>query len=324
MDVYRESYRFTPYTSETLMGDIQKAASPVDPGFENLKRAGFLVPTEALTAVAARPNHGLPTFLLNWLVVMLKAAPDKAFVYVSSGDSRKRLAMKIIHRESGVNLGSGADELGNLERYMSFRGLDGLSDEGHVSTAVNDYKNWVQARRLWLADEALYIEDLDTALTDIAKQLPIGAVFVDVFQRVRSRAPYPTIELKHEHVAETLADTAKRLRIPLIAGMLVAEDASRARPDFRLNDLTPTQGLPLMAQLVLGLSNETLQDSAGDGVSRKSGEKLVITVLKNDGGSVNGRARLLLKRNKMLVLNDDEPVPLRTTTPDQSDVSQVR
>lgn len=323
MDVYRESYRFTPYTSETLMGDIQQSSPPLDPGFENLKRAGMVVPNSALTVVAAHPNHGLPVFLLNWVVLMLKASPEKAFVFVSSGESRKRLALKIIHRESGVNLGSGADELGNLERYMAFRGLEGLSDEGHVATAVSDYRNWIQSRRLWLADEALYIEDLETALVDIAKQLPIGAVFVDVFQRVRSRAPYPTLELKYEHIAETLADGAKRLRVPIVAGMLVPEPTALPRSPIKLGDVDGTCGLPLMAQLVLGLTNETLQEASGDGASRKGMERLLVTVLKNDSGSMNGRARLLLKRTKLLVLNDDEQIPAKPPT-DPADAPQAR
>lgn len=323
MDVYRENYRFTPYTTESLIGDIQKGTSPLDPGFEPLKRAGFLVPSEALTAVAARPNQGLTVFLLNWLVSMVKSWPEKAFVYVSSADSRKRLALKIIHRESGVNLGSGSDELGNLERYLAFRGLEGLSDEGHVATAVNDYRNWVQSRRLWLADEALYIEDLETALVDIAKQLPIGAVFVDVFQRVRSRAPYPTLDLKYEHVAETLADAAKRLRAPVIVGTVVPEDPSTSPSELRLPDIDGTRGLGLMAQLVLGLSDEAVPDGTREGAVKKGVERLTVAVLKNDGGAATGRARLLLKRNKMLVVSDEEPAPARAIT-DPADERQVR
>lgn len=322
MEIYRESYRFTPYTGETLMGDIQKSSPPLDPVFENLKRAAVFVPGDSVTVLAARPNHGLPIFLLNWLVMMLKASPERAFVFVGSGDSRKRVALKIIHRESGVNLGSGSDELGNLERYLAFRGLDGLSDEGHVATAVNDYSKWVTSRRLWLADEALFVEDLETAMSDIAKQRPVGAVFIDVFQRLRSRAPYPTLEIKHEQVAQTLADAAKGLRVPIITGMLVNDNKIAGRTDFRLADLDGTCSLPMMAHLVLGFTNESVMEAPIEGTMKKGTERLVITVLKNDGGPNNGRARLLLKRSKMLVLNEDEAGVAPKPTLDQSDAAK--
>lgn len=292
-----------PYSAESFVADVQNSGPGLDTGYENLDRAGVVFPRGAITAVFAPVGHGKTTFLLNLLVTMLKTKPDLGFVYLSYKEPRAQVALKIIHKESGANLGTGENEVANLEQFIRFQGEEAASDEGHVSTSINDFGKWARDKRLWLLGDGMCLEDVEATVVEIANQVSLGVIFVDYFQAVQVRTAFPSVEAKDAWVASRLREVARRLNVAVVVGArLIGPIPAGGISD--LGQLDQARGIEIASSFALSLFNETAAGVGDDsGNSKKDSDTLAIQVLKNERGPQGGKARLMLKRAKMLVLN---------------------
>lgn len=294
------------YTLSDLTHDLAGSKEGMKTGFSSLDKL-ITIPEEAITVIAGRPSHGKTTFLLNMLLNMVKLYQDKAFFIFSYEETKKQLALKVVNILSGVVI-SEAQNLNALRYYLLGDNSRVDKEQGEaIETGKAQFKEFTEAKRLWLIDEPYCIDELKSTLCYLAEKYTIGAVFVDYIQKIKTKGKYATRQLQVQDISATLLELAKSLRLTVIVGAQLGRDKDRA-DKVRLDNLREAGDIEQDANLVLGIYNEAMEKSEEQ--STKIAARVVeleISILKNRNGLVNESVRLEFDRPILTVREKEAP-----------------
>jgi len=286
-----------PYTVDLLEGDIARTSPGLRTGYRTLDEL-FHIPPEAITIIGARPSHGKTTLLMNLLINMARAYPDRAFFFFSYEESRKQIGLKLLNILSGEVL----DETGNvraLEDYLRAGGRDRTGIEGGKA----ELRELTESKRLWIIDEPLFVDELADALAYYRSRHTVGAVFVDYIQKIKIKGRYATRQVEIQKVSERVLEAAKKFSVPVIMGAQLGRDKERT-DKVRLDNLREAGDIEQDANLVLGLYNPAMEKAQDEGEPSLGAEvELKVTVLKNRNGQVNEERALTFNR-PLLTIKD--------------------
>lgn len=235
---------------------------------------------------------------MNLLLNMARAYPDRSFFFFSYEESRKQIGVKLLNILSGETI----DKTRNvqaLEDYLRAKG----TGRTKIEEGKAELRELTGAKRLWLIDEPLYVDELADALAYYRERYNIGAVFIDYIQKIKIRGRYPTRQVELQRISERILETAKGLSVPIVLGAQLGRDPLH-KDKVRLDNLRESGDIEQDANLVLGLLNPAMEKAQDEGSGYTGDEvELTLTVLKNRNGLVNEERPLMFNR-PLLTIKD--------------------
>jgi len=287
------------YGSKELQENIINTPEGLKTGFNNLDLI-ISIPQEAITIIAGRPSHGKTTLLMNLLLNMLKKYEDKAFLFISYEETRKKIALKLLNILAGVVIDKYRN-MAQLENYIRSKN----TSTPKIETAKETLDNYKESERLFIIDDHYYIDDLCNRITYFKDSYPIGAVFIDYIQKIRIKGKYQSRQVELAHISEQILETSLSLQLPIILGaQLGRAKPSTEKTKVSLDNLRESGDIEQDANLVIGLYNEAMEKAQeGETTLKDRVVTLELTILKNRDGIVNAKAELGFDR-PILTLKD--------------------
>jgi len=287
------------YGSKELEADIINTPEGLKTGFNELDQI-ISIPQEAITIIGARPSHGKTTFLMNLLLNMLKKYENKAFLFFSYEETRKKIALKLLTILSGVMI----DRYQNIIQFENYiRGKHIINPK--IESAKGTLDNFKENERLFIIDDHCYIDDLCNRITYFKDRYPIGAVFIDYIQKIRIKGKYQSRQVEIANISEQILETSLKLQLPIILGAQLGRDKTKPeKAKVTIDNLRESGDIEQDANLVIGLYNEAMDKAEDAETSLKdSVVALKLTILKNRDGIVNEKVCLEFNR-PILTLKD--------------------
>jgi DNA primase len=289
-----------PYTLDLLEADIAQTRPGLKTGYKSLDEL-FLIPPEAITIIGGRPSHGKTTLLMNLLLNMARTYTDQSFFFFSYEESRKQIGVKLLNILSGETI----DQTRNvqaLEGYLRAK----RTDRTKVEEGKAELRELTEAKRLWIIDEPLYVDELADALAYYRERYNIGTVFIDYIQKIKIRGRFPTRQVELQRISERILEAAKGLSMPIVLGAQLGRDPQHS-DKVRLENMRESGDIEQDANLVLGLFNPAMEKVQFGGEEIKPGDEveLNVTVLKNRNGPVNEERALTFNR-PLLTIKDSK------------------
>lgn len=280
-----------PYLLQDIEKDFQAISEGLSTGYEGLDKIARLQ-EGAISIVAGRPGHGKTTLLLNLLVNLIKAYPERRFYFFSYEEARSRLALKLLMIMAQEVLQKETNQ-GAYTNYL--REKRAKEQNKKIEQALQEYQRLTVAGRLTLSDQRLAGEDLTATIALLARRGDTGAILVDYIQRIPVHGQYSQRYLEIKAISDMLLDQAVRHNLPVIVGAQLNRSAGGgAHP--RLEQLREAGDLEQDAHLVLGLYNQSV-DEIEEGQQDKAREvDLRISVLKNRSGMAGSSSVLTFDR----------------------------
>jgi len=262
-----------PYTLKDLIKEIEESPQGLSTGYDKLDKH-ISIPAEAITVIAGRPSQGKTTFMLNLLINMCKIYPGKSFFFFSYEENRHKIGLKMLNILSQGE----HNKRSNLDLKFLEENIRQNTSCEEIEKAKETFKELTTNNRLWLISKSFYIKDLSHRITYFSNENHnIGAVFIDYFQKIKIQEGILNRYVELQKISETLLETAKNCRIPIIVGAQFGRDNN---PN-RLDNIRESGDIEQDASLVLGLEKGTRSTNSFNEVP------LGIKVLKQREGATD-------------------------------------
>lgn len=286
-----------PYLLDDLTADILATSPGLRTDYSSLDEI-LRIPQGAITIVAGRPGHGKTTLLLNLLVNQVRLYPGRAFYYFSYEEARKFIALKLIMLMAGQVLNEDFNQGAYINYLKEKRGTN-----KDIEEAISKYQRLTEEGRLLISDSMPAGEDLAATIDWLAQRGETGAVFVDYIQKIPLQRPLQQRYLEIKMVSALLLQQAVQQDIPIILGAQLGR-AKGTLSKVTLDNLRESGDIEQDSSLVIGLYNESVEETEREGQPAKAREvELKVSVLKQRGG-VAGRSQVLTFDRPILRIKD--------------------
>lgn len=286
-------------------------------GYKNLDSIIALNPG-AVTLIAGRPRHGKTTFMLNLLLKQTELYPDKKFIFYTYEEPAKNILIKLLNNQTGADLSIYFKHLGDLKKtnydFIKHYLRSFKMDLKEIERGKDRLGELIDANRLEIIDANYPVEELREIILRQTTEEPIGGIFFDYVQRMKSSERQEGIRTKIAHISDQLKDIAKDTDIPLIVGSQMNRTAAGEEKKPTLENLKETGNLEEDANTILYVycdAAEKEYNEAGGTFDREV--SLEIKVLKNREGEVNGKAVLSWDRYTGKI-SDSDTQPQRNSS----------
>jgi len=262
------------YWMDEYLNDEKHEPGGLKTGYKELDNY-LLIPSGALTVIAARVKHGKTILMLNLMMNQLKDQLNKGktFFYFSYEQPKKQLMRRLLIMGSG-------HVIDNNLNYIKFGNYLKYGGDHHVKIedAKTLLRGYIQGERLGLIDYPFYIDELTGELADLAARYRIGAVYIDYIQLIKIKGRQARYE-QLQAIAAQLRETAISLKIPIIVGCQANRNVTSENL-LTTETMRESGDIESEANIILGLWDRT-RDNNGD---QKRGT-LAVKILENrDGG----------------------------------------
>lgn len=222
----------------------------------------FILPSGAVTIIAAPTNHGKSTMLQN---LALQAAEDErqqgAILYFTFEEDAESVSVQFLSKAIGQPISR--DNKRSIKSFYQGR-KEFVRDEKAFKTGENKLRKLIESGKLWIyGTEAIngisvdVLTPLTRMITQATKEIPQGvaAVFIDYVQliqpdeRIKNRAE----ELKI--ICTELKNLAVRLNIPLILAAQFNREGSKSPYELEAESLGEGGDIERAAAVIVGLWN---------------------------------------------------------------------
>ena len=265
-----------PLTLERLKDDIEHAPEDLGTGFASLDR-WISVPNRKFTFIAARPQHGKTTFLLNMLLNLARTYQDKHFLFYTYGEPRQDIELKLINMSGDTPFPplEQQEASNNFKRWkyeLKNRDIDTLKERAEKNPEYKGLKNFLEiSSRVHVIDGNYHIVDLLDSIKAFNSTLPVGAMFIDCLQAVRPDKinlglPRPQ---QLQEIGDRLVERCHDSQYPFILGVQLGRGEKNA-PEYDglgvkcIKDLKDPEQL---ASLIIGLQNYAKSEYIGSAVN---------------------------------------------------------
>lgn len=300
-------------TEEALREHIRNAPQTLKTSYKlevDGRRQALKLPAGGLSIFAARPGHGKSRMLVNLALDICQNHTGEVY-YFTYEESRERVTLKALNAHLNSDFSGRLYNTNEeaLEGY--FRGEEGAIREeaGDFETNKTAFFELIRERRLNILFSEMRAESLAEAIRYLHRQRNISAVFVDYIQLLNLENIGRGINNRQEEVkaiCNQLKDVARETGLPLILAAQFNREVKRAEA-LDLAALREAGDIEQTAALVVGMWNryQDLENPAAE---------MEVKVLKNRGGSPNGRAVWGYDGNRYKVYPDGAPTRSQATT----------
>lgn len=302
MQAFYSDLALMPSLEEVSFFDYEKllqegktyAQKGKETGIAELDKAVKIMSKE-LIIIGARSRHGKSSFAYNLLLNLLEKYPEEAFIFfnldVPSTIVMSRLAT-IWTKKHKNKITAYKDVL------PSFQTL--IFPEG-ITEAFGTFDKYGKEKRLAIVNTPNYtVEQIISHAERLKKEKPLGAIFVDYIELIKTKHKTDSEELRISHIVNQLRIASERLSCPVI--VLAQMNRSNAKERNVENRRPTLEGLRYSgrqeqeATTVLGLFNinaEKLELEESTSYSPSGTDALLEVIpLKNRGGQSNRPVKL--------------------------------
>lgn len=300
-------------------GEFSRVPGGLKTGWKTLDEYVQIWPV-GLTTIGGRPSHGKTTFLLNLCRNMIGLYPDQLFPFFTYEEPAREIALKFLMCVSGYQFPHTAPHKNSwaFRDYLRV-GYEGCSDvrKTRIDEAMGEISSWIANDRLRIIGCSYQVLQLVEAITALAQNYHVGAVFVDYLQKVKPSERTGTRQLELQRITETLQETAKKLNLPIILGAQLKRETTLKT--MSMNDFREAGDIENETNTGLGLWNPVVGESEEDQMEAlkhctPTQTTLKVVILKNRNGAVGQKLTLKF-----------QPPILRISDPaDNSDHEDIR
>lgn len=276
-------------TEEALREHIRNAPPTLKTSYKlevDGRSQALKLPAGGLSIFAARPGHGKSRMLVNLALDICQNHTGEVY-YFTYEESRERVTLKALNAHlnsdfSGWLYNTNEEALEGYFRGEAEAIRKEAKDFEKDKTAFFDL---IRERRLNILFSEMRAESLAEAIRYLHRQRNVSAVFVDYIQLLNLENIGRGINNRQEEVkaiCNQLKDVARETGLPLILAAQFNREVKRAEA-LDLAALREAGDIEQTAALVVGMWNryQDLENPAAE---------MEVKVLKNRGGSPNGRA----------------------------------
>ena len=285
-------------TEEALRGAIVNAPPTLETSFKmsvDGREVSLKLPAGGISIFAARPGHGKSRMLVN--LALDTCAKDAGEVhYFTYEESAEAVTLKALNAHIALDLAGRQFDTNEeaLHAYFKVGAVDTIPAEFDFKKEA--FFSLIRERRFNVHFSEMSAESLADAIRYLHRRGKVAAVFIDYIQLLNLEKVGRGINNRQEEVkaiCNLLKDAARETGLPVILAAQFSRTVSK-EDEVSLAALREAGDIEQTAALVLGMWNR-YQDSDNPAA------EIAGKVLKNRGGSPNGRALWKYDGNKYKV-----------------------
>ena len=256
----------------------------------------ILLPSGAISVLAAPTSHGKTTFLINMALNIAQEYPDKEaylFSYEEDGDS---ILINTLNTYLDENISS--NNRRTLKSYFTTGSTEYIKSQSKdYFTATKDkfFRELIATRRLNINYSSYNSDTLIEAIRYLHKNAKPGAIFIDYIQLLNlPEGKYKTYSRQEEikEICIALKDVAVETGLPIILGAQFNRTVTN-QLQLHATKIGEAGDIERIANLIVGFWNNNFKPIATEGELNEIGNKgaeatdtIYATILKNRGGRV--------------------------------------
>lgn len=288
-------------TEEALREHLLNAPPTLETSFKlgvDGRQTSLKLPAGGISIFAARPGHGKSRTLVNLALDVCDLHPGEVH-YFTYEESAEKVTLKALNAALNMDLSGPLCDTNEeaLEGYFKGSGLNMGVDAGKFEAGKEAFFELINKQRLNVHFSEMSAEGLVDAIRYLHRRRKVSAVFVDYIQLLNLEKVGRGINNRQEEVkaiCNLLKDAARETGLPLILAAQFGRTVSREE-EVSMAALREAGDIEQTAAFILGMWNR-YQDGENPAA------EIVGKVLKNRGGSPNGRAVWAYDGNKYKVL----------------------
>lgn len=290
-----------PQSYKDLLEAIATIPPALKTGYRSLDEFIGFTPG-AISLIAGRPSHGKTTLLFNLLLEMSRLYPKQRFYFFTYEEPVKNLSIKLLNRLTATDLSGYFRDTRELAKPSNYEFLKayiraGRSDIEAVEEGKRRLQELIDSQRIKVIDRNYSVEELYKLVTYLLRKgEPVGGIFIDYIQRMRTEVRYQNKREEIAHISDQVLQIAKDSGLPIILGAQLNRDA-KEKP--RLEHLKEAGNLEEDANTVISVYNDSREqeeNSQGETYRGVREVGLELKILKNREGEVNQVATLLFDK----------------------------
>ena len=254
----------------------------------------LVLPSGALTLVAAPTSHGKSTFLRNLALQTAGNGQEGTVLYFSFEEDTESTVVEFVNTYVGLELTSPSRDYNNLttiEEYYrtnSTRFIKREAEEPFKRKEAEFMKGYIESGKLRIYDADFSSNELIDSIKFIAKSLKVKAIFVDYVQLLYKEGNRLQRNEELKEIAKELRQTAKKLKLPIILAAQLNRDA-KSPTEMHSQNLADSADLEREANKILLLWNTAFSPTNGNAYDEKKLEISKRPELGGKGGQIYGK-----------------------------------
>ena len=220
--------------------------------------------------------------------------PKQSFYFFTYEEPVKNLSIKLLNRLTATDLSGYFRETRELAKPSNYEFLKayiraGRSDIEAVEEGKRRLQELIDSQRIKVIDRNYSVEELYKLIAYLLKKgEPVGGIFIDYIQRMRTEVRYQNKREEIAHISDQVLQIAKDSGLPIILGAQLNRDA-KERP--RLEHLKEAGNLEEDANTVISVYCQAREEEEATQTDESPHQERVVTLelktLKNREGEVN-------------------------------------
>lgn len=304
-------------TEVELRERLQAKPESLNSGF-TIGGEELLLPSGAISVLAAPTSHGKTTFLINMALNVAQAYPDKEaylFSYEEDGDS---ILINTLNTYLDTDISSNNRK--TLKSYFATGSTEFIKTQSRdyfTQKKEEFFEELIDTRRLNISYSSYDSDTLIEAIRYLHKNTNVGSVFIDYIQLLNLPAgKYKAYSRQEElkQICVNLKNVAVETGLPIILG---AQFNREVVSQLRLHStkIGEAGDIERIANLIVGFWNNNFKPLISEGgetdeINRRgiaAPDTLYTTILKNRGGRVGLEELLEFKGNTGKIQNRSNP-----------------
>ena len=265
----------------------------------------FVIPSGALTIIAAPTSHGKSTFLRNLAIDVAKRYGDKSTLYFTFEESEEDVIAQFVNTYIGKKLHATSlkhPQLSTIINYYKTGKPDYIADnikEEFLKREKDFSTNYLDNGKIRIFYKDYDLETLIEALDFAVSNIPTRAIFIDYIQILRSTkfAKQPRAEQLKE-ICISLKDFSVKYKIPVV---LAAQLRREAKTPLRMDNtqMAESSDIEKAANTIICLWNSKFEIKLYGEKTPSKDEKDEIAELEKKGFEIGKEGKLFALVTKM-------------------------
>ena len=172
-----------PTTEEALRERIKSKPAGIDTGL-TIGGKALLLPTGAITTIAAPTKHGKTTFMLNLANNIAQQYEEKKTFFFSYEEASDEILLKLLRTYIGkeLNLDSNLNAIRNSIRNGQPTDITPIYEDEYIEKKNAFFNDLIETNRLNEVYTNQNVEDLADTIRRLANDHEIAAIFIDYIQ----------------------------------------------------------------------------------------------------------------------------------------------
>jgi DNA primase catalytic core len=304
-----------PITENEVADKLRNKPDSIDTGYvlkKDKDEEKLLLPSGAITILAAPTNHGKTTLLINLALNVSQRADQKPAYLFSYEEDREAILLKTLNTYANIELS--ANNRRSIISYFK-TGETGYFARGTEETFKNKkdsfFKDLVDTGKLSIHYTDYTVEDLVGAIKYLKSQDAIGSVFVDYMQllKVKNYRGNSRVEELKE-ICLKLKDCAVETGLPIVLGAQFNREVINT-DKIHATNIGEAGDIERIANLIIGFWNRTKPElnNKDEDLGRVLFPKIFATVLKSRDSATGAKADFLFDGNTGKIENGNKNEP---------------